>query len=335
MSHSTAGRIPMIKFGCTNCGQAVIAKCGSAGKQARCPKCQTVITVPAEVPAEKPQLAVVSQPASVNDFEATGAFVRINGKIAGPLSASDLKRAVEKGLLKGEHELSTDKVTWIQADQVEDLFIEETPTVLELAEPLPYGLELRPLTPDVIASIAAPAAAGAVVPSPPGGRDYRTCAACGHQFKAGDEWADLPCPACGKNVPGRPSMEEAPLLMDVWIAKIKAQRGNIPPFVYMVAVLVPLAIIFLLCLLSDSRQGTAIYIILHLPYFVTMVAIVLYRVAKTEQDAAIRRRCFALPVYSIQWAFNKCASGPLNFLYLAAWLGLLLYVPLIWKICRM
>jgi len=62
----------------------------------------------------------------VSPSNATKHFVRINGKILGPFDMNQLRSLKSRGRLRIEHEVSSDRRTWIPASDLADLFEEST-----------------------------------------------------------------------------------------------------------------------------------------------------------------------------------------------------------------
>src|SRR5438270_75639 len=49
-------------------------------------------------------------------------FIRADGRIKGPFGLPDLQRLIRRGLLLPEHEVSTDRTSWVEAGRYEALF---------------------------------------------------------------------------------------------------------------------------------------------------------------------------------------------------------------------
>ena len=66
-------------------------------------------------------------------------FVRIRGKIMGPFSLDQLVSLKNRGRLHDEHEVSTDRSTWVPATRIEGLFEQKTADAVTASDQDPKG----------------------------------------------------------------------------------------------------------------------------------------------------------------------------------------------------
>lgn len=86
-------------------------------------------------------------------------FIRADGRIKGPFALPDLQRLVGRGLLLPEHEVSNDRVSWVEAGRYETLFPQADPA-MQSARPTPAPARSQP-APTAPRYSAAPARRGA------------------------------------------------------------------------------------------------------------------------------------------------------------------------------
>lgn len=99
-----------IETPCPGCGSKLRVADEHAGRQARCPKCQTVYQVPAAAAA--PSQAESSRPA------AGGWFLMTGGQDYGPVSKAEIDRWVAEGRVSSTSKIRQDDRPWQDAAHV-------------------------------------------------------------------------------------------------------------------------------------------------------------------------------------------------------------------------